>query len=190
MSDLTPPLLAVERESDVSIYETLDQMAAAIEAYDVKAHDFYDSTGKPLTAKVDGYRVVGFDPAPEQPDPQRLESILRDYFRRLPERDRSFSVRAADAASLSELVDLSLEYRKVASHENQRRRLSHVLTTTIVIWVGSALLAPIAFELSPSGLLQAVCWAGWAVGAAGLIWVLVSSRRLRGIAPPPEIGEA
>ena len=65
------------------------------------------------------------------------------------------------------------------SIDRQRRRLSNILGTSIVIWVVTAFLAPVAFELSPSGLLQAICWAGWAIGLLGVIWVLVAGRRLR-----------
>ncbi len=112
MVELTPPFFAIEGH-DVAVFDSLDDMASAIEAYDVDDNQFFDARGRPLAATVDGYRVSGFGPVPDvADDPEELERLLRRYFGRLPDRDRSYSEAAAEARSLDELVRLCLDYER------------------------------------------------------------------------------
>jgi hypothetical protein len=110
MDEITPPFFANDR-GDLSIFDSMKRMASQIEVYDVDDNEFFDARGRRLAATTEGYRVTGFGPRPGVPaEPTKLEALLRDYFRRLPERCRSYSEAAAQASSLDELVRLRWDF--------------------------------------------------------------------------------
>ena len=107
MANLVPPFFANEN-GDVTIYRTLDDVAAHVEATDVRngAYDFYDSRGQVILASISADRVA-LAPAPQNVmHPEQLESVLRRYFARLPRRFGQFSELASEAATLEDLVSL------------------------------------------------------------------------------------
>jgi hypothetical protein len=109
MVDLTAPFLAND-QGDVSIYESLKDMVAQFEPTDALdgVHEFFDARGTVLepTPTDDRWRPV---PSTAEPQPARLESILRDSFGRLPDALADLSTRASQASSLHELVQLKRE---------------------------------------------------------------------------------
>jgi len=109
MSALTAPFLASD-DGDVSVYETIDKMVASIESIDAldESSEYFDSQGVVLIPQLDETRWH-LTPSSSAPQPQRLETILRSYFARLPNRYAEYTARATSAASLSSLVDLRVE---------------------------------------------------------------------------------
>lgn len=109
MPGLVAPFFANDN-GDVSVFESVDKMIATIEPVDALdgRHEFFDSLGTVLHPTADPER---WHPtaSSEEGRPQRLESILRSYFARLPERFADYSTRAARSTSLSELVRLRSE---------------------------------------------------------------------------------
>jgi hypothetical protein len=107
MANLIPPFLANEN-GDVTIYRTLDDIAAHVEAVDVRngAYDFYDSRGQVILASISADRVALATAPQDFVHPERLESVLRRYFARLPRRFSEFSELASGAATLADLVSL------------------------------------------------------------------------------------
>jgi hypothetical protein len=107
VAELTPPIL-IDEHGDISAWASSARAAGHVEAIDVinGEYEFFDAVGRRLVAAVDNNRIsLGADPA-RPPEPERLEAALRGYFRRLPERCRSYSDAADRAQTLAELVDL------------------------------------------------------------------------------------
>ena len=108
MSALAPPFVGSDR-GDVYVYDDLSAMQRGIEAYDAPNMDLFDAMGRPLRAIVDGYSWTVDQDQIAPPDPERLVSILRTYFERLPEQFSGYRARAADTSSLSDLLTLRQE---------------------------------------------------------------------------------
>ena len=109
MADLSAPFLA-SNHGDVSIFKTMDDMVAMIEPVDALdgGHEFFDARGAVLAALPSDarWRLMS---SGAQPQPERLEDILRSYFAKLPEPFAAYIARAATRTSLSELIELRLE---------------------------------------------------------------------------------
>jgi hypothetical protein len=100
-----PPFL-VSDLGDVDVSPTLSGVAASVEIYDLPGCEFFDAKGRRITASADGYRVVLAPSEPAVYEPERLELLLRNYFRRLNPALASFTDAADRAAALDELVRL------------------------------------------------------------------------------------
>jgi hypothetical protein len=105
---LTPPFVASD-SGDVYVYDDLKAMYAEVEAYDAPSMDLFDATGRPLRVVVQGYTWTVDEDRVDSPEPERLVSILRTYFERLPEQYSSYRARAADTPGLSDLLTLRQE---------------------------------------------------------------------------------
>lgn len=127
MAGLTAPFLAND-QGDVSIYESLEDMAAQFEPIDALdgAHEFFDARGTVLdpVPTDERWRPVA---SIGEPQPERLARILRSYFDRLPQELGDFSNSARRAKSLEELVALRQQLgrqptRSLGSRLLRRRR--------------------------------------------------------------------
>jgi hypothetical protein len=96
-------------QGDVYVFDSLAEMYSDIEAVDASTIEFFDAAGRPIRAIVERsrWRIDGEHVDP--PDPDRLMSILRQYFSRLPNELNEFSTRAAAASTLGQLVQLRTE---------------------------------------------------------------------------------
>ncbi|MDX6257642.1 MAG: hypothetical protein QOJ11_3976 [Frankiales bacterium] len=104
---LQPPFFSSDR-GDIDVHDSVQAMASSVEVYDLEGSEFFDSQGRRLVATADGYAVqlaVGDGAA----EPQRLDLLLRSYFRMLEQTRPSFSERAKSAQDLAELVALRTE---------------------------------------------------------------------------------
>ena len=68
--------------------------------------DLFDGEGRPLSAVVDGYSWTVDAGRAGEPEPERLEAILRRYFARLRENLPAYAARAEGASSLRDLIQL------------------------------------------------------------------------------------
>lgn len=108
MSSLTAPFVCSDR-GDVYVYDDLDAMYARIEAVDAPSMELFDAVGRSLQIVVEG-RTWTVDPdRVGSPDTERLVSILRRYFARLPEKYSEYQARATAAPSLGDLLNLRQE---------------------------------------------------------------------------------
>jgi hypothetical protein len=105
MSAPIPPFVRSDH-GDVYVYDDLHGMYGEIEAYDAPTMDLFDATGRPLRVVVDGYTWTVDQDSIDSPEAERVASILRTYFERLPEQFTSYRVLAADTQSLSDLLTL------------------------------------------------------------------------------------
>ncbi len=108
MGRLQSPFVANDR-GDVMAFDLLQTMYADIEAIDASKIEFFDATGRPLRAVLEGYTWHVDEHRPGEPAPERLAEILRDYFSRLPDELAEFSSRAEATSSLEELLQLRIE---------------------------------------------------------------------------------
>lgn len=108
MSALTPPFVGSDR-GDVYVYDDLNAMYARIEAVDAPSMDLFDAAGRPLRAVVEGYTWTVDADQVDAPQPDRLISILRNYFDRLPEKFSDYAARAKAAHGLDDLLTLRQE---------------------------------------------------------------------------------
>ena len=113
MSELTPPFVGSDR-GDVYVYDDLSAMYGRIEAVDASSMDLFDATGRPLRVVVEGHTWTVDSDRVDPPEPERLISILRSYFARLPERFSNYAVRATAAPGLGDLLKL----RQELAHES------------------------------------------------------------------------
>ena len=100
-----PPYIFSDR-GDVYVYDDLAALYAEIEAVDVSGLDLFDATGRPLRAVVSGYTWTVDEDDVLSPEPERLISMLRTYFERMPEDFSGYRARAAEMTSLSDLIAL------------------------------------------------------------------------------------
>ena len=110
MARLVGPYVVVEGK-DVTAFERLQDVESAIEAVDVAGYEFFDATGRRLAASVEGYRVRLYADPKAAPEPERLETALRDYFAGMAAKHERFAgyEKAADRArTLSDLLDLRI----------------------------------------------------------------------------------
>ncbi|MDQ1628285.1 MAG: hypothetical protein QOI54_2029 [Actinomycetota bacterium] len=109
MQDWAAPFFANDN-GDISPYDSVDDMIAMIEAIDAldATHEFFDANGLVLIAVPDSER---WHPtrSNDEPQPERLKSILQTYFARLPDHLAEFRARAESAGSLAALVALRQE---------------------------------------------------------------------------------
>jgi hypothetical protein len=109
MVDLTAPFLAND-QGDVSISESLEDMVAQFEPTDALdgVHEFFDAHGSMLDPipTEDRWRPMA---SVGEPQPERLERVLRAHFARLPNVLADFSARAERVSTLHELVQLKRE---------------------------------------------------------------------------------
>jgi hypothetical protein len=115
----TPPYFCNEG-GDLSISDSLEEMAGRVEATDVEhgVFEFMDAVGRPIEATLEGRRVVLRLLPDASPNPQRLEGLLRRFFSRLPKKLEDYASRADAASSLEELV--ALRRHLTARHRSPR----------------------------------------------------------------------
>lgn len=111
MADSVPPFF-VSDGGDLSSFDTSERLAAFVEIYDLRGLELLDSQGRPLRATVEGARMTIWEDPGGVVQPERLEQLLREYFRRLPARARGYSDRADRSQSLNELVLLFQEFER------------------------------------------------------------------------------
>jgi len=105
---LTPPFVGSDR-GDVYVYSDLSSMYADIEAVDASSMDLFDATGRPLRIVVEGPTWTIDPDRIDPPEPERLISILRSYFARLPKKFADYATRAAASPGLEDLLNLRQE---------------------------------------------------------------------------------
>ena len=104
-------LFFVCHDGDVACFETRERLAAFVEVYDIdKGFEFFDAQAHPLTASRVGRGVLVHNDRDGVAAPERLSQLLSSYFQHLPEKYHAYSVRAAAAATLDELVSLFDEF--------------------------------------------------------------------------------
>lgn len=108
MGASTPPFVGSDR-GDVYVYDDLKALYGRIEAADAPSLDLFDSTGRPLRVVVEGHTWAIDEDRVEAPEPERLVSILRAYFERLPAQYSAYRLRAADTMNLEDLLTLRQE---------------------------------------------------------------------------------
>jgi hypothetical protein len=113
LKELRPPFIC-SYDGDIDVYESVPAMAASVEAYDLNRTEFFDSHGRRLDATAAGY-AVQLAAAAGPPEPERLEQLLRSYFRALERSRPMFTERAESARGLTELVVLRAELERLPS---------------------------------------------------------------------------
>jgi hypothetical protein len=105
---LTPPF-AVSDRGDVYVYDDAAALYGGIEALDAPDINLFDATGRPLRVLVEDYTWRIDEDRIDPPEPERLVSILRTYFERLPEKFAAYRERAAETSNVADLLILRQE---------------------------------------------------------------------------------
>ena len=116
--DMMPPFVGSE-DGDLWLFEKIE--SPGVEIADIDSMEFFDAEGRPLLIRVDANRVHLEVGVATEKQPERLEALIRGYFRRLPPKDQVYSARVTDTSSLSELVSLLRDLQAEGHYERLRR---------------------------------------------------------------------